>query len=71
VCRHNINKQINFFKMAVTSNVCEVDVEGLTMRSYTEIYRMDDKNSRKINVNYFYIPYHTAVIPTAMCSPEP
>jgi hypothetical protein len=26
---------------------------------------MDDKNGRKINVNYFYIAYHTAVIPTA------
>jgi hypothetical protein len=51
--------------MVVTPNVCEVDVDRLTIRSYTEIYMMDDKNGRKINVNYFYIAYHTAVIPTA------
>ena len=39
--------------MVVTPNVCEVDVEGLTMRSYSEIHMMDHKNGRKINMNYF------------------
>jgi len=52
LCRHNINKQINLFYDGGHTSVCGVDVEGLTMRSYSEIHMMDHKNGRKINMNY-------------------